>query len=60
MDLARADLQGANLQGGYLAGADLLAANTKGANLSGVIWMNTTCPDGTSSSNDGGTCQNHL
>jgi hypothetical protein len=31
-----------------------------GANLSGVTWNNTTCPDGTSSRQDGGTCANNL
>ena len=27
---------------------------------SGVTWKQTTCPDGTTSNNDGGTCLNHL
>jgi hypothetical protein len=29
-------------------------------NVTGVTWSNTTCPDGTNSNNDGGTCTGHL
>jgi hypothetical protein len=59
------NLNGANLAQAYLAGANLSGANLsgatlKGANLSGVHWNNTTCPDGTNSNNDGGTCIGHL
>ena len=39
-----------------LTGADLTGANLHRADLTGVIWSNTTCPDGTNSNNDGGTC----
>ena len=31
-----------------------------GANLPGVTWSSTTCPDGTNSNNDSGTCSGHL
>jgi hypothetical protein len=31
-----------------------------GATLFGVTWNNTTCPDGTNSNGDGGTCVNNL
>jgi hypothetical protein len=31
-------------------------ANFTDANLLGVIWSNTTCPDGSNSDNHGGTC----
>jgi phospholipase C len=55
-----AQLQGADLQGANLTGADLRLAKLTGANLRGVTWSNTTCPDGTNSSSDGGTCQGHL
>ena len=55
-----AHLNGANLQGANLTGADLTGATTNGANLHGIIWSNTTCPDGTNSNVDGGTCQGHL
>jgi uncharacterized protein YjbI with pentapeptide repeats len=58
--LSGADLQGANLMGANLSGADLSGANLKGANLNEVAWSNTTCPDGTNSNNDGGTCVGHL
>ncbi len=48
-------LAGANLTGAFLTGADLTFAH-----LDGAIWSNTTCPDGTNSDDDGGTCANNL
>jgi phospholipase C len=65
VDLEGAELMGADLQGVNLLGADLANANLTGATLQGtntnkVIWSNTTCPDGSNSSSDGGTCQGHL
>ncbi len=59
-NLAGANLTGANLVGADLTGADLTGAILKGANLKDVIWSNTTCPDGTNSTADGGTCSGHL
>jgi len=74
-ELRNVDLSGANLEGSDLAGADLASANLDGANvtdanldgaeltfagLTGVTWSNTTCPDGTNSNNDGGTCVSHI
>ena len=64
-DLSRADLTGANLHGADLSGADLSRADLTGANLhratlTGVTWSHTTCPDGSDSDNDGGTCANNL
>ena len=50
-DLAYADLSGANLTGEDLTGATLAYAT-----LAGVIWSNTTCPDGSNSDAHGGTC----
>ena len=58
--LVGANLKGANLSGANLSGANLSGANLTGANLSDVTWGNTTCPDGTNSDNDGGTCLGHL
>jgi len=58
--LAGANLSGANLQAANLTGASLAGANLAGANLNRVIWSNTTCPDGTNSNIDGGTCKGHL
>lgn len=54
-DLGQADLDGAEL-----GEADLTDASLDGATLTGVIWSNTTCPDGTNSDRDGGTCANDL
>jgi hypothetical protein len=64
-DLVGATLSRANLQGANLTDADLSRANLAGADLSGarleqVTWSGTTCPDGTSSDADGGTCAAHL
>jgi len=51
-----ASLAGANLRGANLTGANLTGADLTGANLHGVVWSHTTCPDGTSSEDDGGAC----
>jgi len=51
-----ANLSFANLSGANLTGSFSLTI----ANLTGVIWSDTTCPDGTNSDNDGGTCVNNL
>jgi uncharacterized protein YjbI with pentapeptide repeats len=75
-DLHRADLRwtvfnaaeftGANLRYARLNGADLSRADLTGARLghatglSSVIWSDTTCPDGTNSDANGGTCLGHL
>jgi phospholipase C len=58
--LHQADLQGATLSGANLTNADLSNADLAGANLHGVTWSNTTCPDHSKSSSDGGTCVGHL
>lgn len=64
-DLTNATLYGANLTGASLAnttltGADLTGADLADSNLIGTTWSNTTCPDGSKSDNDGGTCANNL
>jgi hypothetical protein len=58
--LKQANLAGANLTGANLAGANLTGADLKGAVTTGVDWSDTTCPDGTSSNADGGTCVGHF
>ncbi len=58
--LHQADLEGATLSGANLTNADLSNADLAGANLHGVTWSNTTCPDHSRSSSDGGTCVGHL
>ena len=55
-----ANLTGANLHGANLTGANLSGADLSGANLNRVTWSNTTCPDGTNSDADGGTCAGNL
>ncbi len=55
-NLTGANLTGANLVGANLTGANLTGATLTGANLNRVTWSNTTCPDGTSSDADGGSC----
>ncbi|HLK43872.1 MAG TPA: alkaline phosphatase family protein, partial [Thermoleophilia bacterium] len=59
-DLHFASLQSATLTGADLTGADLYGANLTRTRLSGVIWSNTTCPDGSNSNQDGNTCKGHL
>jgi hypothetical protein len=64
-NLTQADLAGANLAGADLTKANLSSADLNGADVAGAVfakakWSNTTCPDGTNSTNDGGTCANDL
>jgi uncharacterized protein YjbI with pentapeptide repeats len=59
-DLSYAELSGANLEDADLAGADLFEADLSSADLAGVIWSDTTCPDGSNSDQDGGTCVDNL
>jgi len=65
-DLSKSNFKGANLSGVDLSGANLTKTNLSGATglktatLSGVIWNNTTCPDGTMSDRVGNTCVGHL
>lgn len=69
-NLSHADLSGAKLNGTDLFAADLRDANLSdailfgaelaGTNLTGVRWGNTTCPDGSNSNDNGGTCLGHL
>ncbi len=59
-DLHGADLTNADLHGATLTGADLAGANLTGAILDQVVWGDTTCPDGSSSRSDGGTCVDDL
>jgi phospholipase C len=59
-NLQHAQLQGANLSDANLTNANLRDARTTGASFGGATWSSTTCPDGTNSNADGGTCQGHL
>jgi hypothetical protein len=70
-DLSASNLKGANFKGANLTGAHLSGADLSDAILSGVrglqpellasaVWGNTTCPDGTTSNQNGGTCLGHL
>ena len=69
LDYAKVDggsMRHANLTGAVLSGArfshvDLSGAVfSKSAGADGITWTDTTCPDGTISSNDRNTCANHL
>ena len=59
-NLAGADLTGANLTGANLTMAILDRAVTSGATFKQAVWSDTTCPDGTNSDDDGGSCVGHL
>jgi uncharacterized protein YjbI with pentapeptide repeats len=71
VDFAGADMSDAELSyDGFnmdnRTGVDFSDSDLTGAGfsdvseLADVIWNNTTCPDGTNSDNDGGTCVNNL
>jgi len=60
INLSGATLKGVNLDGADLTNANLSGASLKGVNTHGITWSNTTCPDGTSSNADGGTCAGHF
>ncbi len=58
--LVGTDLRYAQLDGTDFTGADLTGANLRRATgLAGAIWSDTTCPDGTNSDANGGTCVGH-
>ena len=59
-DLSGADLSGADLSRAVLFYATLRNANLTGAELTDVYWVDTICPDGTNSDNNGMTCENNL
>lgn len=56
----------ANLKGAIFTNTMINKANFTGAtnmatvNITGVTWINTTCPDGSNSDNDGQTCVGHF
>jgi uncharacterized protein YjbI with pentapeptide repeats len=58
--LAGAVFSGTNLMNAQFASANLLGARFDGANLKNVRWTSATCPDGTNSDNNRGTCIGHL
>jgi uncharacterized protein YjbI with pentapeptide repeats len=53
-------LVGATLDGTTFTADDLSQASIYVTSLSNVTWIDTTCPDGTNSDSDGGTCVGHL
>ena len=59
------DLTGASLTNVDLTSSDLNKVNLSNADLtnadfSGVVWIDTTCPDGTNSDDHNNTCCGHL
>jgi len=58
--LVEADLRGADLSNASVSGVNLFGAVLSGADVTGVTWSSTTCPDGTLSDSNGGTCVGHL
>ena len=57
-------LKNADMEDGELSAVSLSAANLEGlrlknARVSQNIWLNTTCPDGSNSDDNGGTCCGH-
>lgn len=54
--LSDADLNGVTITGPGLWGAGLAGADVTGSTLAGAFWFNTTCPDGSNSDDQGGSC----
>jgi hypothetical protein len=54
------NLAGADLDGVDVSHSDLFLARLVPSSRTGVIYDDTTCPDGTSSDDHGDTCQGHL
>ncbi len=60
-DFSNTNLQGANFTDTTFTGDNFSGAqNMSSANTTGVTWNNVTCPDGTKSNSDGGTCVGHF
>ena len=61
VNLSNALLTDANLSKANLTGADMPSpTGPYKSRLAGVVWNDTTCPDGTNSNNDGHTCVHNL
>ena len=58
-DLSKSYLIMVNLTSADLTRANLTDTDLTGADLTDVIWSDTTCPDGTNSDHNGGTCINN-
>lgn len=59
--LLTSDFQNANLTNANFTTSDLTGStNMDTTTRTGVIWNNTTCPDGTNSNDNGNTCEGHL
>lgn len=58
--LIGADFTGATLDQVRFGGADLSGADLATATLGNIRWEQTTCPDGVSSDEAGGSCADHL
>lgn len=54
--LTGANVSSANFTNVNFTGANLKGSSFHGATTTGVTWSNTTCPNGTNSNNDDGTC----
>lgn len=59
-NLRDADLTNTKLDNANLTNADLTGAKLDKASTIGVVWKNTTCPDGENSDTVGNTCSGHL
>ena len=59
-DLADVRLAFVDLSRVNFTGADLSGARLYFVNVSGTTWVDTTCPDGSNSNDDGQTCVGHL
>lgn len=65
LHLANVSMQNNNVTGANFTNVQFEDSNLQGNNLSvailtGATWINTICPDGTNSDNNGNTCVGHL
>lgn len=60
VNFANSNFTNTNFINSTIKNTDFTGSTMTGANLSGVIWVNTICPDGTNSDNDSNTCIGHL
>ena len=59
-NLRYAQMYGADLTGADFTNAILTETDLRNTTMTGVIWSDTTCPDGTNSDQNGGTCENNI
>lgn len=60
IDTTPTTIQNTNLTNVNFSNANLNGIDFTSSTRTGIIWHNTTCPDGTNSDDNGNTCEGHL